>query len=188
MAVRFPHIAFSLTVRDLGLTLDQQLTFAPHINRLCRDCYYQLRQLLTISRSLTFTATATFVHAFVTSQLNYCSTLYVGLPAVHLGCLEQVIRTAVRLIEGIPRTGHVTAYRTCLMYSTGSPPAADHIPYWCPGLEVYPGSCSSLPPRSLLSNPGHQRSQFTPLIGTGVTLCSFCSSLHNPGPCILGGR
>ena len=38
MAVRFPHnIAFSLTVRDLELTLDQQFTFAPHINRLCRD-------------------------------------------------------------------------------------------------------------------------------------------------------
>src|SRR6218665_850489 len=52
MAVRFPHIAFSLTVRDLGLALDQQLTFAPHINRLCRDCYYQLRQLRVISRSL----------------------------------------------------------------------------------------------------------------------------------------
>src|SRR6218665_3969965 len=58
MAVQFPHIAFSLTVRDLGLTLDQQLTFAPHINRLCRDCYYQLRQLRVISRSLTSTATA----------------------------------------------------------------------------------------------------------------------------------
>ena len=27
----------------------------------------------------------------------------------------------------------------------------------------------------------------TPLFGTGVTLCSFCSYLHNPGPCILGG-
>src|SRR6218665_2207876 len=24
-------------------------------------------------------------------------------------------------------------------------------------------------------------------IGTGVTLCSFCSYLHNPGLCILGG-
>src|SRR6218665_1062724 len=72
MAVRFPHIAVSLTVRDMGLTLDQQLTFAPHINRLCRDCYYQLRQLRVISRSLTSTATATLVHAFVTSRLDYC--------------------------------------------------------------------------------------------------------------------
>src|SRR6218665_986260 len=83
MALRFPHIAFSLTVRDLGLTLDQQLTFPPHINRLCRDCYYQLRQLWVISRSLTSTATATLVHAFVTSRLDYSSTLYVRLPPFH---------------------------------------------------------------------------------------------------------
>src|SRR6218665_2931582 len=88
IALRFPDIAFSLTVRDLGLALGQQLTIAPHINRLCRDCYYQLRQLRVISRSLTSTATATLVHAFVTSRLDYCSTLYVGLPAVRLGCLE----------------------------------------------------------------------------------------------------
>src|SRR6218665_3164940 len=80
------------------------------MNRLCRDCYYQLRQLSVISRCLTSTATATLVHAFVTSRLDYCSTLYVGLPAVRLGCLECIIRTAVRLIGGIPRTGHVSAY------------------------------------------------------------------------------
>src|SRR6218665_3172989 len=61
------------------------------------------------------------------------------------------------------------------------------IPYWCHGLEVYPGSCAGLPPRSLLFHPGHQRSQFTPLIGIEVTLCSFCSYLHNTGPCIIGG-
>src|SRR6218665_1837628 len=54
-------------------------------------------------------------------------------------------------------------------------------------LEVYTGSCSGLPPRSLPSHPGHQRLQFTPIIGTGVTLCFFCSYIHNPGPCILGG-
>ena len=79
-----------------------------------RDCYYQLRQLhvRVISRSLTCTstATATLVHAFVTSRLDYCSTLYVGLPAVRLGCLERVIRAAARLIGSIPRTGHVSAY------------------------------------------------------------------------------
>src|SRR6218665_965854 len=65
--------------------------------------------------------------------------------------------------------------------------AADHVPYWCHGLEVYPGSCSGLPPRSLPSHPGHQRMQFTPIIRTGVAICSFCSYIHNPGPCILGG-
>src|SRR6218665_158648 len=54
-----------------------------------------------------------------------------------------------------------------------APPAAVHIPYWCHGLEVYPGSCSILPPRSLLFHPGHQRSQFTLLIRTGLLFVPF---------------
>src|SRR6218665_859866 len=41
----FPYFIFSPDVRDLGVTLDQELTFAPHIHCLCRDSYYQLRQL-----------------------------------------------------------------------------------------------------------------------------------------------
>jgi len=51
-AASFPHIVFSVTVGDLGVTLDQELTFATHISHLCRDCYYQQRQLRTISHSL----------------------------------------------------------------------------------------------------------------------------------------
>src|SRR6218665_3775995 len=93
-----------------GGALVESIAFNPHINRLCRDCYYQLRQLRVISRSLTSIATATLVHAFVTSRLDYCSTLYIGLPAVRLGCIERVIRAAARLIGGIPRAGHVSAY------------------------------------------------------------------------------
>jgi len=63
-----------------------------------------------ISRSLTSTATATLVHVFVAARLYPCSTLYAGLPAVSLECLERVLRTTARLIGGIPRTGHVSDY------------------------------------------------------------------------------
>src|SRR6218665_1463367 len=60
------------------------------------------------------------------------------------------------------------------MYSPGCPSSSGSCSiYWCHCQEAYPGSCSGLSPRSLLSHPGHQRSQFTSLIGTGVTLCSF---------------
>src|SRR6218665_2448114 len=41
-------------------------------------------------------------HAFLTSRLDYCSTLCVGLPDVRLSCIERVIRTAARLIGCIP--------------------------------------------------------------------------------------
>src|SRR6218665_102545 len=94
IAASFPHIVFSVIVRDLGITLDQELTFVPHLNRLCHECYYQLRLLRFIFLSLTSTATATLVHAFVSARLDYCSTLYAGLLGLRLSCLQRVIRTA----------------------------------------------------------------------------------------------
>ena len=97
-------------VLDLGVTLDQELTLAPHINSLCRACYYQLRQLRTVSRSLTSTAAANLVHSIVTSRLDYCSSLYIGLPATRLNCLNHVLRSAARLIGRLSKFVHISAY------------------------------------------------------------------------------
>src|SRR6218665_182341 len=51
-----------------------------------------------------------FIHTFITARLDYCCTIYSGLPAVRLGCLERVIRPAVRLIGGIFWTGNISDY------------------------------------------------------------------------------
>ena len=110
LAQEFPQFTFSSSVRDLGVTLDQELTFTRHINLLCRSCYYQLRQLRVVLRSLTFNAALTLVHSFVVSRLDYCSALYVGLPVTRVGCLDRVLRSAARLVGRIPRFGHVSDY------------------------------------------------------------------------------
>src|SRR6218665_1771457 len=100
----------------LGVTLDQELTLAPHIHSLCRACYYQLRQLRTISRSLTSTAAVTLVHSFVTSRLDYCSSLYSGIPATRLNCLDRVMRSAARLIGRVSKFDHISAYMRDVLY------------------------------------------------------------------------
>jgi len=51
LAAEFPSYTFSATVRDLGLILDQELTLAPHLHSLSRNCFYQLRQLLSFAPS-----------------------------------------------------------------------------------------------------------------------------------------
>jgi hypothetical protein len=109
-STNFPLFSFSTSVRDLGVILDQELTFTQHANAVSRSCFYQLRQLRVISRSLTPSAAATLVHAFVTSRLDYCSSIYAGLPQVQIGRLERVLHVAARLIGGIPRLGHVSDY------------------------------------------------------------------------------
>ena len=61
--------------------------------------------------TLTASATATLVHAFVANRLDYCSSLYAGLPACRLACLDQVLHSAARVIGGIPKFGHVSKYK-----------------------------------------------------------------------------
>ena len=110
LSTAFPLFSFSTSVRDLGVILDQELSFTKHINSVTRSCFYQLRQLRVISRSLSSNAAAILVHAFISSRLDYCSTLYAGISKGRIGQLERVHRAAARLIGGIPKTGHVSAY------------------------------------------------------------------------------
>ena len=90
--------------------MDQELTFAPHINRLSRDCFYQLRQLRTVARSLSTSAATTLVHSFVMARIDYCLSLYSGLPSGRLACLDRILCSAARVIGHIPKFSHVSNY------------------------------------------------------------------------------
>ena len=116
LATAFPLFTFSSVVRDLGVTLDCELTFIPHLNLLSRNCFYQLRQLRTVARSLTFSSASTLVHAFVTSRLDYCSLLYAGLPGIRLGCLDRVMRSAARLVGHISKYEPVSGYMLTVLH------------------------------------------------------------------------
>src|SRR6218665_1301478 len=79
LSPEFPTFVFSTSVRDLGVILDQELSFAEHISSLTRSCFYQLRQLrvarLPRSRSLSSSSTASLVHTFILNRPDYCSSL-----------------------------------------------------------------------------------------------------------------
>jgi Reverse transcriptase (RNA-dependent DNA polymerase) len=110
IAEMFPHISFSQTVRDLGVTLDQELSLSQHVNAVTRSCYYQLRQLRVVSRSLSHEAAVVLVHAFVTSRLDHCCSILAGLPLELLGRLDRVLRAAARLVGHIPKYAPVSVY------------------------------------------------------------------------------
>src|SRR6218665_3659872 len=83
LSVAFSLCTFSSAMHDLGVTLDWQLTLATHINLLSCNCFYQLHQLRTVTRSLTPSATSTLVHAFITNRLDCCCSFY----AIVLYCI-----------------------------------------------------------------------------------------------------
>ena len=61
-----------------------RITFARHNNKLCRDCYYQLRPLRVVCRSLTTNVTTTLIYFIAVTRLDYAD--YAGHPAGRLGC------------------------------------------------------------------------------------------------------
>jgi len=58
-------VIFSSHARDLGIVIDSQLSLSGHVNALCRSCYYQLRQLRPVIRSLSEDVVRTLVQAIV---------------------------------------------------------------------------------------------------------------------------
>src|SRR6218665_1782369 len=99
-----------LSVPFCPYNLNQELSFSLHINQLTRSCYYQLRQLRVVSRSLSCSAAAALVHAFVTSRLDHCSSILAGLPLSQTARLDRVLRCAARLIGRTPKYGSVSSY------------------------------------------------------------------------------
>ena len=117
LAQTFPHTAFSHTVRDLGVTLDQELSFSQHVNLVTRSCYYQLRQLRVVMRSLSHDAAVVLVHAFVTIRIDHCCSILAGHPSSLIGRLDRVMRSGARLIGHIPKFPQFLP--TCVMFCTG---------------------------------------------------------------------
>ena len=96
------------TVRDLGVTLDPQLSMKNHVDSVVRSCFYQLRQLRTIRRSVPDDAMQTLVHAFITSRVDYCNAVLFGVVGVGLRRLQAVLHAVARLITGVRRNDHIT--------------------------------------------------------------------------------
>jgi len=74
------------------------------------SCYYQLRQLRVIARTLNFNAAVSIVHAFVFSRLGYCSSIFAGLLGVRMENLRRVHRAEARLIGGFKKFDHISQY------------------------------------------------------------------------------
>ena len=101
-------ITQSHTVRSLGIHLDQHLRLDKQISSLHQTCYYQLRQIKSISRRLDQPAIKSLLQAFISCRLDYCNVLYAGLPANKIAQLQRVQNSAARLYTGARFRDHVT--------------------------------------------------------------------------------
>ena len=95
-------------VKNLGVTLDKNLSMEQHISKVIQSSYIQLRNLWHIRKYLNESACKTLVQATIISRLDYCNSLLFGIPKKLLLRLQRLQNSAARLILKVRRHDHIT--------------------------------------------------------------------------------
>ena len=62
----------------LGVLISADLSFDRHVTKVAGQCFYQLRQLRSVRKSLDADSAATLIRSFISSRVDYCCSLLVG--------------------------------------------------------------------------------------------------------------
>ncbi|KAF7238124.1 Homogentisate 1,2-dioxygenase [Varanus komodoensis] len=95
-------------VRSLGVLLDPELSLEAQVTAVVRSAFLQLQLMHQLRPYLENYCLATVTHALVTSQLDFCNALYVGLPLKTVQILQMVQSRAAKLLTGTGRCSHIT--------------------------------------------------------------------------------
>ena len=82
------------------MTTAADLSFDKHVSNVCKTCFFWLRQLRRVRRSLVAELVKTLVRAFVTSRVDYCNLDFGSALKRVTDKLQSVLNAAARLITG----------------------------------------------------------------------------------------
>ncbi|KAF7242143.1 putative RNA-directed DNA polymerase from transposon BS [Varanus komodoensis] len=86
-------------VRSLGVLLDPELSLEAQVTAVARSAFLQLQLIHQLRPYLDKHCLAMVTHALVTSQLDYCNALYVGLPLKSV-CILQLVQNSRQIAVG----------------------------------------------------------------------------------------
>ena len=106
MISKLPEFYFSLlgkdisplqSARDLGVTLDSNLTFDNHITTIVSECIARLAQINRFKHCLDKNTLLTVIHALVFSKMYYCSNIWANITNKNVRKLRAVQNFAAEL-------------------------------------------------------------------------------------------
>ena len=96
-------------VRDLGVTIDTNLKFQQHIKNICKSASFGIFKIGKIWKLLDLPTTAKLTHAFVSSHLDYCNSVFPAfLIHIYLLPFQRIQNTAARLVTLSRKSEHIT--------------------------------------------------------------------------------
>ena len=93
----------STSAKNLGVLFDSSLNFRKHISQTCRACFYHIRDLRRIRKSLSLDLAKQIAVALVSSKLDYCNSLFHNMPEKDIARLQRVQNCLARVVTNAPR-------------------------------------------------------------------------------------
>lgn len=109
--------------KNLGVIFDSNFTFEKQISSVVQRSFFKLRLLSKVRSFLSFKNFERAIHAFITSQLDYCNSLYAGVSQTCLARLQLVQNAAARLLT----LKDVNTFHRCSPLFIGSLSASELI-------------------------------------------------------------
>ncbi|KAK3548755.1 hypothetical protein QTP70_020328 [Hemibagrus guttatus] len=94
-------ISPSATAHNLGVTMDNQISFSSYVTNVTRSYRFLLYNIRRIRPFLS-------TQSLVISRLDYCNSLLAGLPLNGIRALQMIQNAAARLVFNLPKFSHTT--------------------------------------------------------------------------------
>ena len=101
-------ISVSNTVKSLGVTIDETLSFNNHVDNVCKASFFHIKALRHIRRCIDEDTARTVAGSIVGSRIDYCNSILHGTSASNLNKIQRVINTLARVVTGTGRREHIT--------------------------------------------------------------------------------
>ena len=100
MCINGDKIEINDCIKYLGVWADHHLTFEHHIKNKCKSAMWNLQKLKTIRLVITIEAANTLAMGTIISHLDYCNSIYSGLPETDLKKLQRVQNITAKIVLG----------------------------------------------------------------------------------------
>ena len=97
-------------IKSLGVFLDEHFNLTNHISYIRKYCFGQLMSWKRIAPSLTEDVKLLLVKQIILSKVDYCNSLFAGLPDTTIQSLQSIVNCAIRFIYNVRKRDHITPY------------------------------------------------------------------------------
>uniref|UniRef100_A0A669CZI7 Reverse transcriptase domain-containing protein n=1 Tax=Oreochromis niloticus TaxID=8128 RepID=A0A669CZI7_ORENI len=95
-------------LRNLGVIFDEAFSLEGHLNQTVRTCFFHLRNISKLRSIVSTSELDTIIHAFISTRLDYCNSLFTCLNMKGLARLQVVPNSAARLLTRSNKGAHMT--------------------------------------------------------------------------------